>query len=309
MERNRGIVSVVGSALSDGGTAMARAIAAIGDIRVYMLSLSSSGINLTVVVDGAQVHPAMQRLHEEFFAGGGPLMSRLAIIGLGRMGRALAALAPERGWRVVARRSILRRKAMPASPANRSAMRRWPSSSPYTERCAAGTSAPAMAAGCPIVVGSTGWDAQRDAIETLVKRAGGALLTAPNFSIGVAIFHQVVREAARLFAATGGFESHLIETHHSAKKDAPSGTAASLAKAANESSGGNVGVTSIRVGSVPGTHELVFDAPFEQVRLVHEARDRRVFAEGALLAARWLVGRTGVFTMQDVLRSNDAGGN
>ena len=166
-----------------------------------------------------------------------------------------------------------------------------------------------LAAGCPVVVGTTGWYEQLPAIGDEVKRAGGALLTAPNFSIGVAIFHQVVREAARLFAATGGFESHLIETHHSAKKDAPSGTAASLAKAANEASGGNVGVTSIRVGSVPGTHELVFDAPFEQVRLVHEARDRRVFAEGALLAARWLVGRTGVFTMQDVLRSNDAGGN
>ena len=62
-------------------------------------------------------------------------------------------------------------------------------------------------------------------------------------------------------------------------------------------------ITSVRVGSVPGTHEVLFDAPFEQVRLVHEARDRRVFAEGALVAARWLVGRRGVFTMQDVLAS------
>ena len=66
-------------------------------------------------------------------------------------------------------------------------------------------------------------------------------------------------------------------------------------------------VTSVRVGSVPGTHELVFDAPFEQVRLVHEARDRRVFAEGALVAARWLVGRTGVFGMQDVLSTPHGG--
>src|SRR5206468_7789977 len=70
MERNRGIVSIVGNGLSDGGTAMAHALAAIGDIRVHMLSLSSSGINLTVVVDGTQVHPAMQRLHDEFFARG-----------------------------------------------------------------------------------------------------------------------------------------------------------------------------------------------------------------------------------------------
>jgi aspartate kinase len=70
MERNRGIVSIVGSALSEGGGAMARALGAIGDIRVHMLSLSASGINLTVVVDGTQVHPAMQRLHEEFFSQG-----------------------------------------------------------------------------------------------------------------------------------------------------------------------------------------------------------------------------------------------
>ncbi|HEX9484692.1 MAG TPA: hypothetical protein VF929_08920, partial [Gemmatimonadaceae bacterium] len=71
MERNRGIVSIVGNGLSDGGSAMSRALEAIGDLRVYMLSLSSSGINLTVVVDGAQVHPAMQRLHEAFFGQGG----------------------------------------------------------------------------------------------------------------------------------------------------------------------------------------------------------------------------------------------
>ena len=68
-------------------------------------------------------------------------------------------------------------------------------------------------------------------------------------------------------------------------------------------------ITSVRVGSVPGTHEVIFDAPFEQVRLTHEARDRRVFAEGALLAARWLAGRTGVFTMDDVINLNVGGGN
>jgi 4-hydroxy-tetrahydrodipicolinate reductase len=66
-------------------------------------------------------------------------------------------------------------------------------------------------------------------------------------------------------------------------------------------------ITSVRVGSVPGTHQVIFDAPFEQVSLTHEARDRRVFAEGALVAARWLIGRTGVFTMQDVLSTSDKG--
>jgi 4-hydroxy-tetrahydrodipicolinate reductase len=115
-----------------------------------------------------------------------------------------------------------------------------------------------------------------------------------------------VAEAARLFAAIPGFDGHMVETHHTAKKDAPSGTAASLARSAERAGGRPLPITSVRVGSVPGTHEVIFDGAFEQVRLVHEARDRRVFAEGALTAARWLVGRTGVFTMQDVLSSPTA---
>jgi 4-hydroxy-tetrahydrodipicolinate reductase len=123
----------------------------------------------------------------------------------------------------------------------------------------------------------------------------------------VAIFDQVVAEASRLFSRIEGFEAHLVETHHSAKKDAPSGTAGVLAHSAESNFGQSIPITSVRVGSVPGTHELIFDAPFEQVRLVHEARDRRVFAEGALLAARWLVGRTGAYEMKDVLSPPSAG--
>jgi 4-hydroxy-tetrahydrodipicolinate reductase len=90
---------------------------------------------------------------------------------------------------------------------------------------------------------------------------------------------------------------HLVETHHRAKKDAPSGTAISLGRAVEERLGRPVPITSLRVGSVPGTHELIFDAPFEQIRLEHSVRDRRVFAAGALHAAEWLIRRHGVFTL------------
>ncbi|HUX33073.1 MAG TPA: dihydrodipicolinate reductase C-terminal domain-containing protein, partial [Gemmatimonadaceae bacterium] len=93
-------------------------------------------------------------------------------------------------------------------------------------------------------------------------------------------------------------------THHAQKKDAPSGTALALARAAAARLGRDVPITSVRTGSVPGIHELVFDAQFEQIRLVHTARDRRVFAEGALLAARWLAGRRGIFTLRDVLTAS-----
>jgi len=91
------------------------------------------------------------------------------------------------------------------------------------------------------------------------------------------------------------------ETHHAAKKDAPSGTALALERAVSRGLSRSVPITSVRTGHVPGTHELSFDGPFEQIRLTHTARDRRVFADGALRAAAWIRGRRGVFTMRDVL--------
>jgi 4-hydroxy-tetrahydrodipicolinate reductase len=225
----------------------------------------------------------------------------LALIGMGKMGRALAQLAPERGFRVVAE---LDPSHVDFAGVTRDALHGAAVAIEFTApSAAAGNARACAAAGCPVVVGTTGWYDELDAVRADVLRAGGAMLTAPNFSVGVAVFDRVVAEAARLFASVPGFDAHLIETHHLAKKDAPSGTAASLAHTVEESGGRPVAITSVRVGSVPGTHELVFDAPFEQVRLVHEARDRRVFAEGALMAARWLAGRRGVFTMQDVLAS------
>lgn len=219
----------------------------------------------------------------------------LALVGMGRMGRALAELAPDRGFEVVARvdhdGAVTRASLGGAAVAIEFSV----------PAAAAANVIACVAAGCPVVVGTTGWYADLPRVSAEVERAGGAMLHAPNFSLGVAIFDRVVAEAARLFGNATAFDGHLVETHHRAKVDAPSGTAAALAHTAEAASGKSMPITSIRVGSVPGTHEVVFDAPFEQVRLVHEARDRRVFAEGALAAARWIIGRHGVFTMQDVL--------
>ena len=226
------------------------------------------------------------------------MTDKLAIIGMGRMGHAIAELAPERGWEVVARldeaecRAGITRELL--AGADVAVEFTTPDASPANTRAV-------VAAGCPIVVGTTGWTDQLDAIRTLVREKNGALLVASNFSIGVNIFEQIVATAAALLARVPGFDAHLIETHHSAKKDAPSGTALMLARAAKPGWGRDVPITSVRSGSVPGTHELFFDAPFEQVRLEHVARDRRVFAEGALVAARWLIGKRGVFGMRDVL--------
>lgn len=226
-------------------------------------------------------------------------MKRLAIIGMGRMGRAVEALAPGHGFQVVARidpsggdsREVTAETLNGAEVAVEFTS---PEAAPDNIRVCA-------AARCPVVVGTTGWDARRAEVEKFVREVGGALLAAPNFSLGVAAFMMTVEAAADAMRAAPGFDVHLIETHHAQKKDAPSGTALALARAAGAKLGRDVPITSVRTGSVPGVHELVFDAPFEQIRLVHTARDRRVFAEGALRAADWLAGRRGIFTLRDLL--------
>lgn len=223
---------------------------------------------------------------------------RLAIVGMGKMGKAIDELAPSRGWNVVAR---LDQRQMTAG-ITRAALGDADVAVEFTNPAAAPANIRAIiATGCPVVAGTTGWYDQLEAIGRDVNSQNGAMLTAPNFSIGVNIFERVAELAARLLSHAGGFEAHIVETHHSAKKDAPSGTARTLGKAANAAWGKDIPITSVRVGSYPGTHELIFDAPFETIHLEHIARDRRVFAEGALAAAAWLMGRRGVFTMRDVL--------
>jgi 4-hydroxy-tetrahydrodipicolinate reductase len=152
-----------------------------------------------------------------------------------------------------------------------------------------------------VVSGTTGWDAARADVEEEITKLGGALLWSPNFALGAALFARLVDDAARLLRGYAGVDTHIVETHHAAKRDAPSGTARELARRAGDAFGRPVPVTSVRVGSVPGTHEIVFDAPYEQIAMTHVARDRRVFADGALRAARWLLGRQGVYTLDDML--------
>jgi len=227
-------------------------------------------------------------------------MSRkLALVGMGKMGKAIAELAPSRDWEVVARLdSEEMTRGITAADLNGAAVAvefTVPQATPANVRAL-------VAAGVPVVVGTTGWYEQLSAISDEVKAQGGTMLAAANFSLGVNIFEQITETAARLLGAAPGFSAQIVETHHAAKLDAPSGTAATLRKSASAAWGkGEIPITSIRTGSVPGTHEFIFDAPFETIHLEHIARDRRVFAEGALVAAGWLIGRRGVFTMRDVL--------
>ncbi len=220
---------------------------------------------------------------------------RIAVIGPGRMGSAAADLARANGAQVVATLG-------PSTPITRDSLNHADVAIAFTEPSAAtGNIVACVAAGCPIVVGTTGWYEQLPEITRYVSDHHGSVLWAANFSLGVAALALLIRRAGELLNTLPGFEPALIETHHSAKKDAPSGTAKMLQREFEAASGRELHVTSVRVGSVPGTHTLVLDGAFEQIAITHEARDRRVFAEGALLAARWLIGRTGMFTLDDVL--------
>ena len=228
------------------------------------------------------------------------MTTRLAIVGMGKMGHAIAQLAAERDCEVVARLDIAETQNGIDAKALNGAQVAVEFTTPGS---AAANVRGLIAAGIPTVVGTTGWYDALPEISADVKKRNGALLTATNFSLGVNAFEAILAQAAAILAATGGFDAHMIELHHSAKKDAPSGTAHTLEKAASATWGNEIPITSVRTGSIPGTHEVIFDSPFETIRLAHVARDRRVFAEGAIVAAKWLVGKKGVFTMKDLLSS------
>ncbi len=226
---------------------------------------------------------------------------KIALIGDGKMAQAIAPRAVERRHAVTV--ILSKDDNRDGSGITRERLGDPDLAIEFTEPESAAANVLACArAGLPVVVGTTGWYADLDRVITEVNRLGGSMFWAPNFSLGVAVLSAAIEAATKALRGVSGFDIHLVETHHAAKKDRPSGTAASLAGIASSGIGREVPITSVRTGHVPGTHELVIDAAFEQVRLVHEARDRRVFADGAISAAEWLLGHKGVFTMRDLLQ-------
>jgi 4-hydroxy-tetrahydrodipicolinate reductase len=225
---------------------------------------------------------------------------RLAVIGDGKMGQAIRQLAIEKGWTVTAlvgERESARGKGITVDGLGNAEV-----AVEFTQPDAAVDNVVAsLRAGVPVVVGTTGWYESLPEVTRVAEQTGTGLLWSPNFSLGVNVLIELARYAGKLMHALENFDAHIVETHHTKKKDAPSGTASAIAKAASDPLERPIPTTSIRTGAVPGTHELIFDGTFEQLTLTHTARDRRVFAEGALQAADWLVGKKGVFTMRDVL--------
>jgi len=157
-------------------------------------------------------------------------------------------------------------------------------------------------AGKNMVVGTTGWYGELDRIRQLVEEHNTGFVYSPNFSIGVNLFFEVTRNSAA--ALRHGYSGQIFERHHVHKKDAPSGTAIEMQKIVQEASGHAepLEITSFREGEVVGLHELVFESANDRIYLCHDAKSRRAFAEGAVLAAEWVAGRKGFYHFKDIWR-------
>ncbi len=226
---------------------------------------------------------------------------RLAIVGDGRMGQAVAALAVERGHVVHA---VIGRRDNPNGEAlTRERLAGVDVAIEFTRPDAVVTNLQRLIeAGIPTVTGTTGWSDELPRISGLVAERRGALLHAANFSVAMQLFLRTARDLATRFATHPDFDAFILEEHHAAKVDAPSGTAAELrARLRDADPGRNYPITSVRAGSIPGTHTVTYDGPHDTVTLRHLARSRRGFAAGALAAAEWLPGRIGVYDFEAML--------
>lgn len=219
--------------------------------------------------------------------------TRLLLVGHGRMGRLVESLAPEYGFSVVG-----------TIDEYTDGKAEWPAADVAidfsTAEAVPATVARLARRGTPIVIGTTGWQARDAQVREAASRIG--VVAAPNFAVGVNVFLAVAARLGRLMAAQPSFGGWIHELHHAAKQDAPSGTALAMERRLRDAGySADVPVASTRAGAIPGTHTLGFDSVSETITLTHQARDRAAFARGSLVAARWVIGRTGWFSMADVL--------
>lgn len=235
-----------------------------------------------------------------------PKLLRIAIVGNGRMGKAVAALAQARGHGIhtvvdssdnAGGRALTPERLAGADVAIE-----------FTRPEAAVSNLERLIEmGIPTVTGTTGWSEALPRIAALVTGRGGTLLHAANFSVGVHLFLRTARELARSFSGREEFAASILEEHHAAKLDAPSGTALLLQRQVGTSDAQRpFPITSVRGGAAPGTHTVTYESPHEVILLSHVARNREAFAAGALMAAEWVWNKTGVFTFEDLLFGNSA---
>ena len=230
---------------------------------------------------------------------------KLALVGYGKMGHMLERLAPEFGFEV----------ALILDEFNNADGVGLTSENFSKIDAAVEFTAPAIAVGnllrlaelkVPTVCGTTGWFEDLERVRDAFRSSGGSFVYSANFSIGVNIFRRVVSEAARWMSRQPGYESWAWEIHHSAKKDAPSGTLLRLVEDMHQAGyNRRIDTASNRAGAHPGTHEVGFDSEADTITMRHVSRGREGLARGALQAARWACGHKGVFEFAEILFSED----
>jgi 4-hydroxy-tetrahydrodipicolinate reductase len=235
---------------------------------------------------------------------------KIALIGYGKMGHAIEEIALERGHELVLKVGIENIEDNTIEN-----IRRAHVAIEFTgPEIAFDNIKKCLDAGVPVVSGSTGWLDRYEEASAYCKSKNGALLYASNFSIGVNIFFALNRKLAELMSPYTNYDVHMKEIHHTAKKDAPSGTAITLAedilkispqkkKWVNENSANEkeLVILSERIDPAPGTHIISYSSDIDNIEITHTAHSRKGFAAGAVLAAEFLQGKRGIFSMRDVL--------
>ncbi|TCN66686.1 4-hydroxy-tetrahydrodipicolinate reductase [Acetobacteroides hydrogenigenes] len=235
---------------------------------------------------------------------------RIALVGYGKMGKEIEKIAKERGHCI----SIIIDQDN-SEDMNSTSFKQADVAIEFTNPYSALNNINCcINSGVPVVCGSTGWLDHLPEISEYVKAQNGALFYASNFSLGVNIFFKVNQHLASIMSKFNDYSVEVEEWHHNQKLDSPSGTAITAAEGILESytnkngwinqsvnDSNKLGIISIRKGEIPGTHTVTYDSPVDKIVLTHEAKSREGFALGAVLAAEFLAGKTGVYTMSDLL--------
>lgn len=228
---------------------------------------------------------------------------KIAIIGYGKMGKMVEQSANLKGHSIV---SIIG----PSSPHTRITKSSLANAEVCIDfshpNCALDNIKNVSDLGINMVVGTTGWYENIDTAKNFIDKSQIGFIYSPNFSLGIALFLKIAAHTASLISPFSEYDIAGIETHHNQKVDSPSGTAKAIAAHMQSQLPQNhppIPFSSVRVGSVPGTHTILIDSPADTITLTHTARNREGFANGAIIAAEWLSEKKGFFTLDDLLRS------
>ena len=232
---------------------------------------------------------------------------KIALLGYGKMGKVIERIAVERGHKIV-----LRKSAATSFDGLHNAQVAIDFSIPDA---AVANISECLNNGIPVISGTTGWLTEYNQMVTLCEKKNGAFIYGSNFSLGVNIFFEINQHLAKIMSQFTEYKIGIEEIHHTQKLDSPSGTAISLANGVIENSAysgwtsqtdtnnesGEIPINALRIENIPGTHTVIYNSDIDSIEIKHTAHNREGFALGALIAAEWLVGKTGVYTMKDVL--------